>query len=171
MTAVLGLDLAVSRSGVACADGTLHAVTPIAGPDDPGRRLHQILHALDPLIARGRPQLAVIEGAAGVRFAGSALVLGEVRGAVKARLFEHDVPFVEVPPKALKKWATGNGSASKDDMVGAAQARGARVGTNQHDEADAFLLRALGMAFAGAHRRAVEQASDARVLAWLRGEG
>jgi Holliday junction resolvasome RuvABC endonuclease subunit len=168
--AVLGLDLAVTRTGVACADGTLHAVTPKAGAKDRGRRLSQIICALDPLIARGRPGLAVIEGYNPGGIQGFTMAyIGELGGAVRLRLFQHAVPFVEVPPKSLKKWATGNGSASKDEMTQAAIAAGARLGTDQHDEADAFWLRRLGLAYARVHERAAETASDARVLAWLKG--
>lgn len=167
MTRALGLDLSATSSGVACADGTLHVVTPGKAKD--ARRLSIILDQLEPLMARGRPELAVIEGAAGVQFASTALLLGELRGAVKLRLFQRDLPMVEVPPKSLKKWATGNGNASKDEMVVAAQDAGARIGRDEHDKADAFWLRRVGEAFG---RHVAEQGtgmSDAALLAWLKG--
>lgn len=160
---VLGLDLSLARTGVACADGTLHSIVPKAGAKDPGRRLHEIITTLDPLIARGRPELAVIEGAAGVQQAQTALVLGELRGAVKVRLFEHAVAYVVVPPTSLKKWATGNGGASKDDMVARARDFGARP--RNDDEADAFHLRRMGIEFGSV----AAEASDRALLAWLKG--
>jgi Holliday junction resolvasome RuvABC endonuclease subunit len=171
VTRALGLDLSTTRSGVACADGTLHAVTPKAGANDRARRLSQIIDQLDPLIARGHPELAVIEGPAGVRFAHSALVLGELRGAVMLRLFQHDVPAVEVPPKSLKHFATGNGNAGKDEMVAAAQSAGARIGATEHDKADAFWARRLGEQYGAVATKAQQAMSDAALLAWLKNGG
>lgn len=69
--------------------------------------------------------------------------LGEAAGVVKLRLFRMGVPFVLVAPKALKKFATGNGNASKDEMVAACKAAGG-VPAND-DEADAFWLRRYGL--------------------------
>ena len=169
MTRALGLDLSLTRTGVACADGTLHAVTARATAADRARRLSQIIDQLDPLIARGRPDLAVIEGPAGVKYPATAFVLGELRGAVMLRLFQHAVPFVEIPPKSLKKWATGNGNAGKDEMTQAAIGAGARIDRDQHDEADAFWLRRLGEAYGAVASRAREELSDAALLAWLKG--
>lgn len=167
MTRAVGLDLSLSSSGVACADGTLHVVGPgkATGP----RRLSVIVDQLDRLIARGRPELAVLEGAAGVQYASTALVLGELRGAVKLRLFQRDVPVVEVPPASLKKWATGNGKASKAEMVAAAQTAGARIGALEDDKADAFWLRRLGEVFGRVVAEAGLGMSDAALLAWLKG--
>lgn len=50
---------------------------------------------------------------------------------------------IEVPPRALKKYATGNGNAGKDMMLKAAQDNG-YAGKNDN-EADAWLLACYAM--------------------------
>ncbi len=39
--------------------------------------------------------------------------LGELDGVIRTALFEAGVPFVEVAPATLKKYATGRGNATK----------------------------------------------------------
>src|SRR5207244_2831041 len=73
----------------------------------------------------------------------STIRLAEVGGAVRMMLHELDLPWVEIPPAQLKRWATGNGNAAKDRMVDAALAAGAEPAN--HDEADAYLLRAVAL--------------------------
>ncbi len=51
---------------------------------------------------------------------------------------EHDIETMPVHSATLKKFATGNGRASKADMVTAARARGWSL--VDHNEADAALL-------------------------------
>lgn len=147
---VLGLDLAATSSGIASSDGTCRTIRPHADASDRGRRLNEIVSRIDPYLrsacAAGGPVVAVLEGPAlhGVGRMG-ALITGEVRGAVKRRLFELGIVHVEVPPTSLKLYATGKGNAGKDEMVAAARAGGAVVAND--DEADAFLLHALGRSF------------------------
>lgn len=67
--------------------------------------------------------------------------LGEIGGVLKLLAYEHGIPFVTVAPIALKKFATGNVHASKDDMCSAAK----RLGLTPADDnqADAFFLASI----------------------------
>lgn len=144
MTArVIGLDLSVKSSGIALPDGNLRTIAPKAGAKDPARRLYEITFRLSSWLEASRPTLAVIEAYFVGGYAATALRLGEVGGAVRTRLFEMNIPYVEIPPTQLKMYATGHGTASKDDMVAAAEAEGAEP--HNDDEADAFWLRKLGV--------------------------
>lgn len=61
-----------------------------------------------------------------------------VAGLVEATATFRGWPVTDATPGDIKKWATGKGDASKDDMLAAAQRLG-YVGGNEH-EADAYCL-------------------------------
>lgn len=170
---VVGLDLSLASTGVARVDGKTTTIKPNAGPLEPARRLFEIVTAVDyQLTGTGDPipTLAVLEAhhyAAGR--GATAGKLAELAGAVKLRLFELDVVTVTIPAATLKKWATGNGGASKDEMLIAAEERGGKPAND--DEADAYLLRAIGQAY-GAGTWFDRQGSDeieTRIRKWLKG--
>ena len=43
--------------------------------------------------------------------------IGENTGILKYRLLHKDIPFYEVPPTVIKKYATGKGNAKKEMML------------------------------------------------------
>lgn len=150
MTAVIGLDLSLTCSGVALTDGSTRSIRPHCGPDHPARRLNEIIGRLDGCLRHGHPTIAIIEGYnPGGHQGFTACRLGELGGAVRLRLFELGIAYFEVAPAQLKKYATGNGGASKDEMVAAAEAAGGRPAN--HDEADAWWLRHMGVAVVTRH--------------------
>lgn len=66
--------------------------------------------------------------------------LAKLHGAIEVRAHGADLPYDDsIKPTTLKKWATGNGRASKDQMMAAARARFGWEG-GDHNEADAVLL-------------------------------
>lgn len=143
---VVGLDVA-TKTGLALPDGTLERLTLRTKPDQPGRRLHELADALERKLRTYPPvpDLAVYEGPDlhGPGVAGKLTSAG-FRAVVLLRLFELDVPAVLVEPTRLKRYATGNGRASKEQMIEAAELDGARP--RNDDEADAYWLRHLGRA-------------------------
>lgn len=146
MTAVLGLDPSTKRTGVALPTGRTLALAPRTTVV--ADRLHWFAGALGRILDVYQPDLAVLEGYAPHSIGTlSTIRLAELGGVLRLTLFEHGVPYVEVPPSRLQRYGTGRGGADKDAMVAAARAAGAEVAGD--DEADAWLLRALGVAGMG----------------------
>ena len=70
--------------------------------------------------------------------------LAQIRGMVHfAAAFHWQCPCIQVPPKTLVKYATGNGNAKKDRVIVAAQQQG-YTGKNDN-EADAWMLACYAM--------------------------
>ena len=69
--------------------------------------------------------------------------LGELGGCIKTLLSSARIEFVIVPPKTLKKFVTGNGNATKEDMK-------AHYGLKDHNQADAMGLAEFGLHYLGA---------------------
>ena len=146
---VIGLDLSLSGTGVADVDGFTRTIRPKPATLRGGARLDFLLDALLlPILSR--PTLAVIEdyspGSVGIS---GKLANAELHGVVTLALHQHSPSTViaRIKPTSLKRWATGNGGAKKDEMVAAALAAGWTGDPKRHDEADAWHLRALGVQF------------------------
>lgn len=70
-------------------------------------------------------------------------VLGELGGVIRLMLFEQEIPFIDVAPTALKKYATGKGNADKISVaVSVMEEWGKKFPTS--DQTDAFVLAMLG---------------------------
>lgn len=143
---VIGLDLSLSSTGIALADGRTVRLTS-KGKATGGLRLAQLEERLFSILDRDPPaaNLAVVEGYS----LGSPGKLGLARkaewhGIVFRELHRRRVPVLEVTPSTLKVWATDNGGADKGRMIARALELGAAIGPDDDDEADAYLLRALG---------------------------
>lgn len=143
MTAVLALDLSLTATGVADTDGTsLTLSSDHKGPE----RLNDLRNQVDRLTHNQttcRVDVVAIEGyAMGSARQSHSYAIGELGGVIRHRLWMHNVPYVEVPPALVKKYATGKGNAPKDDVFAAAIRR-LGYGGNSKDEADALWLWAL----------------------------
>lgn len=142
MTGVLGLDPSTARTGVALPTGRLLSWSP--STTDVARRLHWFAGQLARTLTMYQPDLVMIEGYAPHSVGTlSTIRLAELGGVLRLTMHEAGTRYVEVTPSHLKKWATGRGGASKDEMVAAAGERGAEP--RNDDEADAALLRFLGL--------------------------
>lgn len=60
------------------------------------------------------------------------------------RLWARNITVVEVTPAGVKRYATGKGGASKDDVLSAVIRRYPHIDVNGNDEADALILAAMG---------------------------
>ena len=77
------------------------------------------------------------------KFAGKVTQRAELCGLIKGYLLiDRAAPIIMVAPTSLKKYATGNGRATKDDMLSFAARHG--FFPNSADEADAFFAAKLG---------------------------
>lgn len=166
---IAGLDLSTARVGYADPSGDLLSISGHAGPEDPYRRLHELARAIErTMVLRPPfPDLVVVEDYSLASPGRLSLVrLGEVGGVVRMRLFELGIPTAFVPPSSVKRFATGNGNATKAQMITAAIERGARGSLND-DEADAFHLRRMGRAAHGLEHGLSSHELDAiSALSW-----
>jgi len=141
---IAAIDPSTKRIGYAGVDGLVTSITAHAGAKDPARRLHELASALERhlRVFPPLPDLVAIEGytleVPGKR---ALVILGELGGVLRLRLFELGIRYIEVSPTSVKRHATGNGRADKQRMIDRAHELGAAV-TND-DEADAWLLRRM----------------------------
>lgn len=144
---ITALDLALTRTGWAWAelDPETQGSGCFNGPGKGVDRLDAIERGLRPLW-RGAG-LVVVEGYAfGTQ--GRAHAIGELGGIMRLAWRRSGVPFAEVPPNALKKYATGKGNAAKEAVLAAAIRRLEYEG-DDHNEADALWLLAMATDFYG----------------------
>jgi len=147
---VLGLDISLTSTGI--SDG-LRSDAIQAGPLRGEARMSHIAARIAEWVSAGA-RLAVIEGPAYGRGSQSGHdELAGLRWAVRYSLWVRRIPIAVVAPTALKKYTTGKGQATKEDMVAAAHERwgvdfsGVKVGRGRHDMADAYALAKMGEAF------------------------
>lgn len=147
---VIGLDLSLSSTGVACSLGWTERIR--IRPDGSSRftRMRWIKAAVMEH-ARGA-DLVVVEGPS---FASPST--GQAGHHERAGLwwFVMDgidaagLRWLEVPPTTLKKYATGRGNAGKDEVLAAAVRRFGHIEVRGNDEADALWLAAIGVDLLG----------------------
>ncbi len=134
---IVGLDLSMTATGIALADGTTETIKTKATGD---RRLVAITDAVQ--VATAGCDMAVIEDLP--THAKSAGITGMVHGAVRAALIRAFVPYVLITPASVKKFATGKGNAGKPDMAVALFKR-AGIEAADDNQVDAWWLRAMGL--------------------------
>lgn len=131
-----------------CVDGEVSQISfgSVKKGDRVGEidRLNQIYYWPDTLPATA---IVFIEGYsyASKYFAHQA---GEIGGAIRLRLATRGIPFVEIAPKGVKKYATANGNAGKPAMIMEAYKR-LDVEELNDNKVDALWLWAMGMDFLG----------------------
>lgn len=142
---VLGLDLSLTSTGYAIDRPTqLHVgrlTNNLTGPE----RLNWIAHEVVALAEQA--DLTAIEGYAFAR-PNQAHQVGELGGTVRLELWRRNLPYVEVPPSTVKKYATGRGNADKETVLAECIRRLGYMGSST-DEADALWVRAVVLEAAG----------------------
>lgn len=91
--------------------------------------------------------LVVIEGYAYAGKFNNALQY-ELGACIRMRLYQDEIPFVEVQPTSLKKFVTGKGNCKKDLMLLNVYKRW-EFDTEDDNEADAYGLAQMGRAIKG----------------------
>ena len=141
----IGVDLSLTATGIASPTDTVVAKSNRTGV----ARLYDLSEAV---IAASMPTMnylthVIIEGYSMGAQRGSqgvAQLLGELGGVVRFRLWDLGIPFSDVPPSTLKKFATGKGNAGKPDMLDASRKAGYE-GSNDNNAVDAWWLRQFGL--------------------------
>lgn len=138
---VFGIDLSLTSTGIADATGARTITNKLRGME----RIEYIRAEIeDTLLLPSLTTLVVLEGYSFGSHASHAHELGELGGVVRWWLWSCGVPYVDVPPATLKRYATGKGNAPKDLMLATAIRKLGYEG-HSNDEADALFLRAMGM--------------------------
>ena len=140
---ILALDLSLTAPGYCLgADcGTIKVLAKMRGME----RLVHIRACVWRLIGSQGCDLVCIEGYSFGSKGAAVVNIGELGGVIRLAMFELNLPFVEIPPACLKKYATGKGNASKDDVLQAGVIRSGHTFTD-NNACDAFWLHQMALA-------------------------
>lgn len=144
---VVGLDLSLASTGVAGVHGAgAWAATIRSHPSaevSQFSRLRLIRASVMDYVRSA--DLVVVEGPAISRQTGQHLTRAGLWHIVMEAVDAAGIPWAEVGPTTVKKYATGNGGASKDAVLLAVERRwGKQVRVDNNNEADALVLAAMG---------------------------
>lgn len=162
---VMGLDLSLTETGYALSGNRVGRIRP--GKRRGMERLLWLRAQVMTMVQENDQHIVYIEGYSFSSRNSHAHGLGELGGVIRLSLYERGIPYVDVPPSSLKKYATGKGNARKELVLVEAVKRLEYPGANDN-EADALWLRALGMEHQGSptvevpkvHRKALEKIGD-----------
>lgn len=132
---VSGLDLSITQTGVChttVGAGCWHLIKP---KDTKDLRLPRIKSLVREYV-RGSELVLIEMLPPNMKGAG---ITGMVQGVVRDMLLEEGIPYGDLGPSALKKYATGRGNASKTEMALAAMKRAGHEFSNDN-ECDAWWL-------------------------------
>ena len=131
---ILAIDPSLTATGLCYPDGTTETLkTRLTGMERlEWLRDYVAIYAED-------ADLVVIEGYSYGSKGRAVVNIGELGGVLRLWLYEYGPPYVEIPPSCLKRYATGKGNASKDDMLQAAVVRSGHTFCD-NNAADAWWL-------------------------------
>lgn len=154
MTIILGIDPGSQKTGfgLISVEGRRHRYLSsgvIRLPQGPlPERLKIIYRSLSTIIDEYRPSEAAVEEVFMSKSAGSALKLGQARGAAVVACVAEDVAVSEYTARQIKKAVVGTGAANKDQIQHMVQVLLKLPAAPQEDAADA-----LAAAICHAHAR------------------
>jgi Holliday junction resolvasome RuvABC endonuclease subunit len=144
---LLGLDLSLTSTGYCVEEKTGVIALKLKGAE----RLSRVSDEIIKIIKTNAIDVAIIEGYSFASRNSQAHSIGEMGGAVRMKLWEMNIPYVEVPPTCRAKFATGKGNAGKTEVISAISAKTGLtfLGAGADDECDAWILRQMGLAYIG----------------------
>jgi len=146
MTIILGIDPGSRKTGfgIIRLDGartTYISSGVIRIPDTAlPERLKTIFTALNEIIQQFQPQEVAVENVFMAKSAGSALKLGQARGAAIVAAVSHDLPVAEYEARKVKQSVVGTGAATKLQVQHMVKALLSLPGEPQEDAADALAV-------------------------------
>jgi hypothetical protein len=140
---VVGLALGLTGVGMVSPDGITRTLpTAITERMTAPERARAVFNVkANAWGATGRATLTVLQAYPPTRTS-QAYLVGELGGAVRAMLAEHERVWVEVPPELLRIYACGTRKALREDVLVDAR-RGGSTATDPV-QADAWWLRSIG---------------------------
>jgi len=146
MTIILGIDPGSRRTGFGViqqngskAEYVSSGVIRIPDTELP-ERLKVIFDAVSEIIARHHPQEVAIENVFMAKSAGSALKLGQARGAAIVAAVHANLPVAEYEARKVKQSVVGTGAATKTQVQHMVKTLLALPGDPQEDAADALAV-------------------------------
>lgn len=138
---IIGVDLSLTSTGFCVSDSCGVIKTPTKGAE----RLSLISNNILSLVQEHGCNLVAIEGYSFASRNSQAHSIGELGGAVRMRLWENGILYVDIPPTCRAKFATGRGNAAKTEVMSAVSARTGLVfsGSGADDMCDAWILREM----------------------------
>lgn len=165
---ILGIDTSLTGTGLALIDlATWPPSNPPRQPDEPvsfeidtvrvaapkpsadkskramARRVKALMDQIEWCFKDDRPEHVGMEGLAYTAGNASAWVLAWVWGETIALCEQYDVPLTIVAPTARAKFATGKGTASKDQVLAAAIKLFPEADISDNNEGDAAIVGAV----------------------------
>lgn len=181
MSAVVGLDLSLTATGIATPDG----VRTLGSKGKAGATLLQRSARLHDLAMDIGSAVDTVRAGLGLLSSERTLVVVEAPAFSRTTGHQHDrsglwwlvvdelcgsalVDVVEVAPSARARYATGKGNAGKDEVLAAVVRRYPDVLVSNNNEADALVLRAMGCDWLGQPLAVVPQTHRAALdkVAW-----
>ena len=152
MRRIIGVDPGLRRTGygVIETDGYRHRyqasgqICPAQGPVP--QRLGELFRQLSEVLEAYAPDCAAVEASFVAANAGTALKLGQARGALISACVVSEIEVFEYSPRSMKQAVTGHGGATKEQVQFMVQRLLGLAESPQADEADA-----LGLALCHAH--------------------
>lgn len=121
---VMGIDPGIERLGWGLIEKTNEGIKYLKSgvkktlkTESPPARLLEIQNFLEALLARERPEAAVVERLFFSKNAKTALQVGEVRGVILAAAEKAGVAIKEFTPLEVKMALTGYGRAGKENVA------------------------------------------------------
>ena len=122
-TILLGIDPGSYTTGFAVLEKTTSVKVLDYGAilckrsDSADKRLLHIVTELEKILDKYHPDVLSMEGVFFAKNPKSALMLGQVRGAVLVTCSRYGLSFAEYSPRSVKMAVAGNGAASKEQVA------------------------------------------------------
>lgn len=146
----VGLDLSLTSTGLAIIHNGTATVRRIkskakkdATTEDQSERLDALIGDIIGAIPASDRTLIAVEGPSFGSSGSAAHILGGLWWLVRHALRIEGFDVVVASPSTVKKYATGSGNASKDQVLAAVVRRYLDVEVTGNDEADALVLAAI----------------------------
>ena len=138
---ILGIDLSLTSTGISVNGETGTITTQAKGAE----RLSIISLAILDAIIDNSVEIVAIEGYSFASRNSQAFSIGELGGVVRTRLWERNIPYVDIPPTCRAKFATGRGNAAKTEVMSSISAKTGIIfaGKGADDMCDAWILEEM----------------------------
>lgn len=147
MPIILGIDPGSRKTGfgvISSVSGRIEYVSSgvirMKDGDTLPERLKTIFTSVSDIIQRHCPQEFAIENVFMAKSAGSALKLGQARGAAIVAAVHHDLPVAEYEARKVKQSVVGTGAADKSQVQHMVMSLLNLPGSPQEDAADALAV-------------------------------